>query len=159
MFDNLSIESKTYLNGILFIAVTILILTAVCSLVIVANNLGVVMMQKAKITYTYFIMIMDRILLFSLILGILPLTVIQLISKNKTREDKTLSMLAAVLFVIAFATFANGQYYFYKTYKSGDLSTSGMFCEKLPEIELFNKIIIRSGNHPPQMCLPPEIQK
>ena len=65
---------------------------------------------------TYFIKIADRILAVLLIFAILPITIYQLLSKNKTNTDKTISLIATFLLVIFTSIFFYGEYYFMKKY-------------------------------------------
>lgn len=152
---NLNSESKIYLSGTIISIITLFIVTAVVFLLLVANKLNIVMSQPAGETYTYFISITDRILAVLTIFVMLPLTVYQLLSKSHSKIDETISFVAVILLLVLFITFFGGEYYYMKKYQNGELSYSKMFCNPTIETKIFDQIIIKKGETPPVMCIPP----
>ena len=139
--NKINSESKIYLTGIIITVIALFIITAVIFLFMISNKVDIVMTQSASITYTYFIKIADRILAVLLIFAILPITIYQLLSKNKTNTDKTISLIATFLLVIFTSIFFYGEYYFMKKYSTGELNTSKMFSTPSIETKIFDKII------------------
>ena len=152
IFDNINLnqESKICLSGIIYIFATIFVLMAVVFLWILATKLPIVMSQPSGETYTYFISIIDRILLFWGLFVVFPLTLYQVLSKNKSNTDIVVSIIAASIFLIILLVFVGGEMYYFKKYSKGELSYSQMFCKHTVEMKLFDNFVI-----PPQMCLPP----
>lgn len=149
---NVNSESKIYLSGILFSVIALFIITGIVFLVLIAGKLDIVMTQPADETYTYFIMIMDRIIFLLSILVIIPLTIYQITAKNKSQIDTTVSISAITIILLLLVAFFGGEYYYLKKYKTGDLSYSKMFCSQTIETKIFDSIITGNGETPPLMC-------
>lgn len=152
---NVNSESKAYIAGTIFTIAALFLITAVIFLVLIANKLDIVMTQAAGDTYTYFISIMYRILAVLSVIIIIPLTIYQLKSKNKSKIDETVSITASILVLALIVTFFGGEYYYLKKYKDGELSYSKMFCNPTIETRIFDRIIEHEQGIPPTMCLPP----
>ncbi len=144
--------SKIYIMGTIFTIVALFVLTGIVFLSLIANRLDIVMSQPASETYTYFIMIMDRLLGCLTLLVILPLTIYQIHSKNKQDIDRTISIIAyAIIFTFTIG-FLGGENYYFKKYSDKELQYSKLFCRPTAETKIFDKIIIKRGEVPPQMC-------
>lgn len=141
ILDNLNLQSKTYITGMFFIIITLFILTAVIFLFLISDKLDIVMTQPAGITYTYFIQITDRILALLIVFAILPITVYQLFSKNKSKVDTSLSIFSIILLIGLIGVFFCGQYHFMQKYRDGELNGSKMFSAPTIETKIFDKII------------------
>ena len=150
--DNINInqESKICLAGIIYSIVAMFIMMAVVFLWMISTNLPVIMSQPSGETYTYFVSIMDRILLFVIVFVIIPLVGYQAFSKGKSNPDTIVSIVSFTIAVIMIVVFAGGEMYYFKKYSNGELSYSQMFCKHTVEMKLFDNFVI-----PPQMCLPP----
>lgn len=149
---NINSESKIYLTGAIFSVIALFLVTGIIFLVLIAGKLDIVMTQPADETYTYFIMIMDRIIAFITIFIILPLTCYQIFAKNKSQVDTTVSMISVGIVLILLVAFFGGEYYFLKKYRTGDLNYSKMFCSKTIETRVFDRIITTQGDTPPVTC-------
>ena len=163
MFKNLNTKSRIYLIGMAVCIITLFLLTAVVFLWVTADKLDIVFSQKPGITYTYFISIMDRILAILGIFVILPLTLYQIIEKNKSAQDRIISGFSILVILISMGILiflkAKGEkLFFFRSYKEGELSHSVMFCSQ-PEFEIFNKILTENKQEIPQTCLPPTFDK
>lgn len=141
ILDNLNSQSKTSITGIIFSIIALFIVTAVAFLFLISDKLDIVMTQAAGITYTYFIQIADRILALLIIFVILPLTIYQLLSKNKSKIDKSISIFSILLLVLFVGIFFGGQYHFLQKYLDGELKGSKMFAAPTIETKIFDKII------------------
>ena len=150
----LSEKSKLYLVVVIFSVVALCVFTAVTFLWILATKLDVIMTQKAGITYTYFLLIMDRILALWFILIFIPFFVYQLCSKGKNKSDKFISFSSVLVFFIFVIILFSGYYHYFKSYKNNELSNSDLFCKQRVEYVIFDKIIKFSGNRPVKMCQP-----
>ena len=150
--DNINInqESKICLAGIIYSIVAMFIMMAVVFLWMISTNLPVIMSQPSGETYTYFVSIMDRILLFVIVFCVIPLLIYQIVSKAKSKADTVVTMISTAITLIMLLTFAGGEMYYYNKYSKGELSYSQMFCKHTVEMKLFDNFVI-----PPQMCLPP----
>ncbi len=147
---NLNQASKVCISGIIYTVVVMFVLMAVVFLWILATKLPIVMSQPSGETYTYFVSIMDRILLFVIVFAIVPIIGYQVFSKDKSNADTIVSLVSVVVAVVMIVVFAGGEMYYFKKYSNGELSYSQMFCSETIETKIFNTIVI-----PPQMCLPP----
>ena len=147
-------ESKIYATGTIFTVVALFVLTGVVFLSLIANRLDIVMSQPADETYTYFIMIMDRLLGLLTLLVIIPLTIYQLFSKNKQEIDKTITLIASIIVLTFIVGFFGGQHYYFKKYSNGELQYSKLFCTQTVETKIFDYILEKQGKFAPQMCLP-----
>ena len=147
-------ESKIYATGTIFTVVALFVLTGVVFLSLIANRLDIVMSQPADETYTYFIMIMDRLLGLLTLLVIIPLTLYQLFSKNKQEIDKTITLIASIIVLTFIVGFFSGQHYYFKKYSNGELQYSKLFCKQTFETKMFDKVIEKQGKFPPKMCQP-----
>ena len=147
-------ESKIYVTGTIFTIVALFVLTGVVFLSLIANRLDIVMSQPADETYTYFIMVMDRLLGILTLFVIIPLTIYQFLSKNKQEIDKTISIVASVIVLTFIVGFFGGQHYYFKKYADGELQYSKLFCKQTAETKFFDKILEKQGKFPPQMCQP-----
>lgn len=145
-------NSKLYIMGMIFTVVALFILTGVVFLLLIANKLDIVMSQPAGETYTYFISIMDRICGLLIIFVIFPITVYQIATKNKLEIDKTISIVAILILLVFITAFFGGENYYFKKYTDGELKYSKLFCEPTIETKIFDKLIAKNGNFPPQMC-------
>lgn len=145
-------NSKLYITGTFFTVVALFILTGVVFLLLIANKLDIVMSQPAVETYTYFISIMDRICGILTILVIFPITVYQIMSKNKFEVDKTISIVAIAILLGFIIAFFGGENYYFKKYADGELKYSKLFCKPTIETKIFDKLITKNGNFLPQMC-------
>ena len=147
-------ESKIYITGTIFTVVALFVLTGVVFLSLIANRLDIVMSQPADETYTYFIMIMDRLLGILTLFVIIPLTIYQLFSKNKQEIDKTISIIASVIVLTFIIGFFGGQHYYFKKYADGELQYSKLFCKQTAETKFFDSILEKQGKFAPQRCQP-----
>lgn len=152
---NINQESKIYIAGAIYSIFALFIITAVIFIALIADKLDIVMSQPAKETYTYFISIIDRVLAFITIVLIIPISVYQLISKNKSKLDKSISIIVSFILIAFISIFFGGEYYFLKKYKDGELSYSKMFCKPTIETKIFDIIIKQNGEIPPTMCISP----
>lgn len=141
LLDNLNPQSKTYITGIIFSIIALFIVTAVAFLFLISDKLDVVMTQAAGITYTYFIQIADRILALLIVFVIFPLTIYQLLSKNKSKIDNLISIFSILLMTLLIGIFWGGQYHFLQKYRDGELKGSKMFAVPTIETKIFDKII------------------
>ena len=99
---NFNSASSAYITGILITVVAIFIISGVVFLTLLANKLDTVMSSPSAITYTYFMMIMDRVILFAFIFAVLPLSFYQWFSKDtKLSTDKAVSLIS-VFVIFAF---------------------------------------------------------
>ena len=146
-------ESKIYVTGTIFTIVALFVLTGVVFLSLIANRLDIVMSQPADETYTYFIMVMDRLLGILTLFVIIPLTIYQFLSKNKQEIDKTISIVASVIVLTFIVGFFGGQHYYFKKYADGELQYSKLFCKQTAETKFFDKILEKQGKFAPSMCL------
>ena len=146
---NLNQASKVCISGIIYTIVVMFVLMAVVFLWILATKLPIVMSQPAGETYTYFVSIADRILLFVIMFVIVPLIGYQISSKDKSESDTIVSASSVAIAVIMLVVFFGGEMYYFKKYSNGELSYSQMFCNSTIETKIFDSFII-----PPQMCLP-----
>lgn len=137
---NIKPESKSYILGFLFFVISLFLLTSVSFLIFAIDKMDVLFSQRAEVVCTYFIAIMDRILLILLCVWLLPITVIQLSAKDKSRADNVTSVCALVIFTVLVSVFLGGEFHFYKIYKSGELSNSKLFQKPTIEMKIFNKI-------------------
>lgn len=151
---NINSESKTYITGAIFFVITLFLLTAVVFLVLISDKLDIVMTQPAGETYTYFIAIMDRILAVLSVCMMIPLTIYQIASKQKSKIDHTVSYIAGCLLVVIAAAFIGGEVYYFKKYNAGELSYSKMFCKPTVETKIFDSILQKQNKHSPKMCQP-----
>ena len=147
-------ESKIYVTGTIITIVALFVLTGVVFLSLIANRLDIVMSQPADETYTYFIMVMDRLLGILTLFVIIPLTIYQFLSKNKQEIDKTISIIASVIALTFIVGFFGGQHYYFKKYADGELQYSKLFCKQTAETKFFDKILEKQGKFAPQMCQP-----
>ncbi len=145
-------ESKMYITETIFNICALFIISAVCFLVMVTKNIDYVMAQNAKITYNYFILIMDRILAIISVVGIIPSTIYQIVSKNKSHIDKIISLWAILVIFVILLILSAGQYNIYKAYKNGDLNNSKMFCSQKIEYEIYNSILRQQNEKIPNIC-------
>ncbi len=150
---NMNSESKAYITGVICSIVTLFIVTAVIFLFLIANRLDTVMTQPAGETYTYFMVIMDRILILLIVFGLLPLTTYQIYSKAKSKIDGIISVIASILLIASTVTFFGGEFHYMEKYKTGKLSYSKMFCNPTIETKIFDKILTKQGEEIPKMCL------
>ncbi len=142
-------ESKTYINVLIFTVIALFIISGATFLILTANKLDIIMRQPPGETYTYFMMIMDRIIALLTVVVIVPISVYQWLSHNKNTVDKITSA-ASVLIIAAFlGTFFSGELHFYEKYKDGELNKSVMFCKPSVETKIFDKILIKNGITPP----------
>ena len=148
---NINQASKVCIMGIIYTIVFLFVLMAVVFLWILATQLPIVMSQPAGETYTYFVSIVDRILLGVIVFCIIPLLAYQIVSKEKSEKDVFVTIGAASILLIMLMAFAGGEMYYFKKYSNGELSYSKMFCNSTIETKIFDNFII-----PPQMCLPQE---
>jgi uncharacterized BrkB/YihY/UPF0761 family membrane protein len=148
---NLNQSSKICLTGLIYTIVVMFVLMAVVFLWILATKLPIVMSQPSGETYTYFVAIIDRILLFVILFVVFPLSLYQILSKNKSKSDVIVSAAASAILLIMLFVFAGGEMHYFKKYSNGELSYSQMFCNKTFEMKIFDNFVI-----PPQMCLPSE---
>lgn len=115
--------------------------------------------QSPQETYSYFLMIVDRWLLFLIVLGILPLTIFQWRTQNKSTGDWTISVIAGFLLIGILFVFFSGESYFMQKYQQGELSSSKTFCKPTIETRVFDTILRFQGSTPPVMCVPREFAK
>lgn len=149
---NLNSESKIYLSGVIFSVIALFLITGIVFLILFAAKLNIVMTQPADETFSYFLLIMDRIIAILTILAILPLTIYQIFSKNKSQLDTVVSMSGLIIFIIILSAFLGGEKYVMQKYTSGDLNYSKMFCSKTIETKTFDYIITKQGQTPPITC-------
>lgn len=150
---NINQESRIYLTGASFTIIAMFIVMAVLFLWIISNNLNIIMTQPGDETYTYFISIMDRVLAFTTILIIIPLSIYQIFAKNKSQVDRTVSLTAFILIFVLCIIFFGGEYFYFNKYSEGELSYSKMFCTPTIETKTFDKIILKNSAQIPQMCV------
>lgn len=151
---NVNSESKIYITGAIFFVITLFLLTAVVFLVLISGKLNIVMTQPAGETYTYFIAIMDRILAILSVCLIFPLTVYQILTKQKSKLDLMVSGIAGGILIIIFTAFIGGEIYYFKKYSAGELSYSKLFCKPTLETKIFDLILEKQNKSFPRMCLP-----
>lgn len=136
--------SATYISGMILAVVTIFILSGVIFLLLVSNRLDIVMSSPSAVTYTYFMMIMDRILLFAFLFGVLPLSIYQWVSvsksETKTHADKGVTALSIIILLVYIIVFISGELHFLDKYKDGSLFDSGLFKFPTVETQIFDKI-------------------
>jgi len=149
---NLSLESRIYVIGTIFISIAMFIVMAVLFLVIIANNLNIIMSQPAGETYAYIIFVMYRIFAFVIIFGIIPFSIYQFSTKNKSKTDKTISIIASFVLTVVLFIFIGGEFYCFNKYSSGGLSYSKLFCKPTLETKLFDKYLIKTGAPIPELC-------
>ena len=147
--------SRFYITGIILSVVALFIMTGVVFLMLVANKLNIIMSQPAGDTYTYFMVVMDRILAVLTVFVVIPMTIFQISAKNKFKIDETVSFIAVGILIAFICTFLSGEYFFFKKYSEGKLNNSKMFCGDMIEKKIFNQIIISRGSTPPQTCVIP----
>jgi len=133
-------ETKTYIAGVIFFIITLFILLSVSFILLATDKLDVLFSQRAEVVCTYFISIMDRILFVMMVLWLLPVTIMQLAAKNKSKTDKITSINAIIILIVLISVFVGGEYHFYKIYKSGGLSNSKLFSRPTVEMKIFDKI-------------------
>lgn len=142
---NLNPASSTYVTGIILAVVTVFILSGVIFLLLVSNRLDIVMSSPSAVTYTYFMMIMDRIIAGVFVLWVLPLTIYQWSaaakSADKTRADKAVSLISVLVLLIAGVIFLSGEMHFFEKYKEGQLYGTGLFAAPTIETRIFNRIL------------------
>jgi len=132
--------SKLYINGITAAIITLLIITGIVFLLVLANRLDIVMNSKPAITYTYFVMIMDRIIAFVFILSVIPLSVFQWFSKDKMPADKIISGFSVLLILVFCSVLLFGECHFYDKYKNGELDGAVLFASPVFEMKIFDRI-------------------
>lgn len=150
---NVNSESKTYISGAIFFIIALFVVTAVTFLALISDKLDIVMTQPARETYTYFISIMDRILAILTLCVMLPLTIYQNTAQQKSKMDKSISVISLLFLLFLVMSFFSGEYYYLKKYQNGELSYSKMFCKPTIETKIFDNIIKQKGLIPPEMCL------
>lgn len=143
--------SRFYIVGIIVAVVALFLITGVVFLMLVANKFNIIMSQPAGDTYTYFIAIMDRILAILAVFVVLPLTLYQICSKNKSKIDNIISLVALLILFAFVGVFFSGEYFFFKKYSEGKLNNSKLFCEKMIEMKVFNRILIMQNVQLPKM--------
>ena len=141
MLKSINQETRTYILGLLISIVVLFVLCAVIFLIVAAKHTDIILTQSPEITCTYFISIIDRILLFLILFSIIPLTVYQILSKNKTSSDCFFSIISGVLLLIMIVVLFGGEYHYFKSYKSGLLQSSQMFSKPTLETKLFDKLL------------------
>ncbi len=150
---NVNSESKTYISGTIFFVIALFVITAVIFLALISDKLDLIMTQPAGETYTYFISIMDRILAILTLCVMLPLTIYQNIAQQKSKFDKSISIISLLFLLFLVISFFSGEYYYLKKYQDGELSYSKMFCKPTVETKIFDSILKQKGLVPPEMCL------
>lgn len=145
ILENLQIteESKIYLSGVIFSILALFIITAVVFLWLFFDKINIIMNQPSNETYAYFLLIVGRILAVITVLMIIPLGIYQIFSKQKSKTDTIISVVAAVLPVIFILVFLGEQIYVYQKYSSGELSKSKLFENKMIETSIYDKLINR----------------
>ena len=143
-WNNISQESKIYLGTVIFGLVALFVVTSAVFLGLTADKLDIIMHQNAKLTCSYFISILDRILLFFVVFIVIPVTIFHLKNKNKNKFDKIISVFSLFVFFILFSTFICGEYYFYNAYKNGELNDSKLFSPARAEYKIFDKLLNKS---------------
>jgi len=138
---NLSTASKTYLTGIFVTVLTLFIISGVIFLLLISNKLDIVMNSKPSDTYTYFIMIMDRILFILTFCAVLPLSIYLWFSKEKTSVDKIICGLSFFIILTFIISFFGGEMRFYNKYTKGELVNSKLFTQQTIEMKFFDKYI------------------
>ncbi len=139
--------TSAYLTGILITIVAIFIISGVFFLVLLANKLDTVMSSPSAITYTYFMMIMDRVILFAFIFAVLPLSFYQWFSKDsKLGTDKIVSVVSVFVIFAFILTFVSGELHFLDKYKEGKLEHSKLFSSHQIEMQIFDKMLNNSAN-------------
>lgn len=149
---NINTESKMYITGTIFAIISLFLVTSVIFLFLTADKLPIIMSQPARETYTYFISIMDRIMAVLIVFIIIPLSIYQLRSKNKSKPDRITSVFSICILIIMILCFACGENYYFQKYSNGELSSSKMFCSPTIETKVFDKIIKHNKEIPPAMC-------
>jgi len=141
---DISSASAAYISGMILAAVTIFILSGVIFLLLIANRLDIVMSSPSAVTYTYFMMIMDRILLFGFLFWVLPVSIYQWTSvaksENKTHADKGVTALSIIILLVYIVIFISGELHFLDKYKDGSLFDAGLFNLPTVETQIFDKI-------------------
>lgn len=139
--------TSAYLTGILITIVAIFIISGVFFLVLLANKLDTVMSSPSAITYTYFMMIMDRVILFAFIFAVLPLSFYQWFSKDsKLGTDKIVSVVSVFVIFAFILTFVSGELHFLDKYKEGKLENSKLFSSHQIEMQIFDQMLNNSAN-------------
>ena len=138
IWNKISKESRIYILSVIISIFILFLITSVIFMALIADKLDIVVNQSAKITYTYFISIMDRLLALFIIFIILPVTIYQMVSKNKSNGDKTVSSLSLFILLAFIFVFLGGEYNFYKTFKNGELNSSQLFNSNRIEFKIFN---------------------
>ena len=140
--NSISNESKIYIYGIIFSILGVLVISSVIFMFLIANRLDTVVSQNTKITYTYFIFIMNRILLLITTFFIIPLSVYQY-KFRRTKADKITGLFSILLILISICTIFLGEYNFFHTYKNGELQNSPMFSKPTLETKIFDRILAK----------------
>jgi len=135
---SLNSASKIYINGIIASVITIFIVTGVVFLLVVSNKLDIVMNSEPGVTYTYFVMIMDRIIALAIILAVLPLSIYQWISKDKTARDRVVCAISVIIFALCCMVLICGEMRFYDKYQSGGLNGTQLFSEPVIEMKIMD---------------------
>lgn len=144
---NFNSATSVYITGILITVAAIFIISGVFFLVLLANKLDTVMSSPSAITYTYFIMIMDRVILFAFIFAILPLSFYQWCTKDsKSPSDKLVSTISIFVIFAFIFTFISGELHFLDKYKEGKLENSKLFSTHQIEMQIFDKMLNNSAN-------------
>ena len=144
---NFNSASSAYMTGILITVVAIFIISGVVFLALLANKLDTAMSSPSAITYTYFMMIMDRVILFAFIFAVLPLSFYQWFSKDtKLSTDKTVSLISVFVIFAFILTFISGELHFLDKYKEGKLENSKLFSSHQIEMQIFDKMLNNSTN-------------
>lgn len=139
---NLNSVSSAYITGILITIIAIFVISGVFFLLLLANKLDTVMNSPSAITYTYFMMIMDRVILIALVFAIFPLSMYQWLSKlQKSSSDKVVSIISLFVIFAFIFTLISGELHFLNKYKEGSLANSKLFSSKQIEMQVFDKIL------------------
>lgn len=133
--------TKIYFTGLAIFIILLFLLTGVIFLWICADKLDIIFNQKIELTCTYFVSILDRVLLVLLAVLLFPLTLYQILTKNETAADKIINYLSVCIFTIFCLVFIGGEYHYFNLYKSGSLKNSPMFSKQTIETKVFDLIL------------------
>lgn len=143
--ENLQINeaSRFYISGIIFSIIALFVIIAVVFLWLFFDKIAIIMNQPSDLTYAYFLLITGRILAVAIVLMVIPLSIYQLFSKNKSKPDVIISIISLIILTVMITVFMGGQLYIYNKHTSGELSNSKLFEHQTIETNIYNNIMSR----------------